>query len=81
MFDGHRQGQTIALQYSEQKRDSSSFYEDGHRIMSRPDRADVDTEYEFYTLKIIENYQLSVVLNARAIIIYNLNYFYISSFE
>lgn len=51
MFDGYRQDQTIALQHNEQKTDSSSFYEDGLRIMSRPDRADIDTEYDFYALK------------------------------
>lgn len=51
MFDGYRQDQTLALQHNELKTDSSSFYEDGLRIMSRPDRADVEAEYDFYALK------------------------------
>ncbi|MEM1338442.1 MAG: hypothetical protein AAF634_08195 [Bacteroidota bacterium] len=51
MFDGYRQDQTIALQHNEQKDSSTSYYEDGLRIMSRPDRSDVSEEYDFYKLK------------------------------
>ena len=50
-MDGYRQDQTIALQHNEHKDDKGSFYEDGLRIMSRPDRADVSAEYDFYRIK------------------------------
>lgn len=51
MFDGYRQDQTIALQHNEFKDSLTSLYEDGLRIMSRPDRADVKEEYDFYKLR------------------------------
>ncbi len=51
MFDGYRQDQTIALQHNEKKDSITSYYEDGLRIMSRPDRSDVKEEYDFYKLK------------------------------
>ena len=51
MFDGYRQDQTIALQHNEEKDSLTSYYEDGLKIMSRPDRSNVKEEYEFYALK------------------------------
>lgn len=51
MFDGYRQDQTIALQHNEQKDSLIRYYEDGLRIMSRPDRSNVKEEYDFYKLK------------------------------
>lgn len=56
MFDGYRQDQTIALQHNEKKDALTSYYEDGLRIMSRPDRSDVDEEYDFYKLKYPETF-------------------------
>lgn len=50
-MDGYRQDQTIALQHNENKDSKGSFYEDGLRIMARPDRADVKDEYAFYRIK------------------------------
>ncbi|NAS30781.1 hypothetical protein GTQ40_07350 [Flavobacteriaceae bacterium R38] len=51
MFDGYRQDQTIALQHNERKDSTGSYYEDGLKIMSRPDVSDVKEEYEYYALK------------------------------
>lgn len=51
MFDGYRQDQTMALQHHEYKNDSSSYYQDGLRIYSRPDVSDIDEEYNFYAIK------------------------------
>lgn len=51
MFDGYRQDQTIALQHNELKDSLKSYYEDGLKISSRPDRMDVKEEYAFYALK------------------------------
>ena len=56
MFDGYRQDQAIALQHNEYKDSVSSYYEDGIRFTSRPDRADVNTEYDFYKLKYPEKF-------------------------
>lgn len=50
MFDGYRQDQSIALQHNERKDSTSSYYEDGLKITSRPDRSDVKEEYDFYAL-------------------------------
>jgi hypothetical protein len=51
MFDVYRQDQTIALQHNEKKDSLTSYYEDGLKIMSRPDRSHVKEEYAFYALK------------------------------
>lgn len=56
MFDGYRQDQTISLQHNEHKDDDGSYYEDGLRIISRPDRADVEEEYDFYSLRYPEKF-------------------------
>ncbi len=56
MFDGYRQDQTIALQHNERKDSITSFYEDALKIMSRPDRADVKEEYQFYAIKYPESF-------------------------
>jgi hypothetical protein len=56
MFDGYRQDQAIAIQHNEYKDSLSSYYEDGIRITSRPDRSDVQTEYDFYKLKYPEKF-------------------------
>jgi len=56
MFDGYRQDQTIAIQHNERKDSTLSYYEDGLQIMSRPDRADVREEYDFYALKYPERF-------------------------
>jgi len=50
-MDGYRQDQTIALQHYEEKDSLTSYYRDGLRINSRPDRDDVREEYGFYKLK------------------------------
>jgi len=56
MFDGYRQDQTIALQHNELKDSLNSYYEDGLKISSRPDRTDVKEEYAFYALKYPEKF-------------------------
>ena len=56
VFDGYRQDQTISLQHNEYKDESGSFYEEGFKIISRPDRSDVKEEYEFYRLKYPEKF-------------------------
>jgi hypothetical protein len=56
MFDGYRQDQTIALQHNERKDSLTSYYEDGLKIMSRPDRSNVKEEYEFYAIKYPERF-------------------------
>lgn len=56
MFDGYRQDQAIALQHNEYKDSINSYYEDGLKIISRPDRSDVQTEYDFYKLKYPEKF-------------------------
>lgn len=55
-MDGYRQDQTMSIQHNEKKDSSSSFYEDALRIMSRPDRSNVNAEYEFYALKYPESF-------------------------
>ena len=55
-FDGYRQDQAISIQHQEIKTDSTSYYEDGIRIMSRPDFSDVKEEYGFYKLKFPERF-------------------------
>lgn len=55
-MNGYRQDQTIALQHYEKKDSLTSFYRDGLRINSRPDRADVLEEYDFYKLKYPEKF-------------------------
>lgn len=55
-FDGYRQDQTLALEHNEIKDSTTSYYEDGLRIMSRPDRSDVKEEYGFYKLKYPEKF-------------------------
>jgi len=56
MFDGYRQDQTIALQHNEKKDELTSYYEDGLKIISRPDRTNVKEEYGFYALKYPEKF-------------------------
>jgi len=60
LFDGYRQDQTLALEHNERKDNVSSYYEDGLRIMSRPDRADVEEEYDFYKLKYPKHYDINI---------------------
>lgn len=55
-FDGYRQDQTMSLQHNEKKDSLISYYEDGLRIMSRPDRSNVKEEYDFYKLKYPESF-------------------------
>ena len=55
-FDGYRQDQTMSIQHNENKDSLTSYYEDGLRIMSRPDRSNVKEEYDFYKLKYPESF-------------------------
>jgi len=56
MFDGYRQDQAISIQHNENKTDSSSYYEDGIRIMSRPDYKNVREEFDYYALRYPEQF-------------------------
>lgn len=55
-MDGYRQDQTMSIQHNEKKDSLTSFYDDAIRIMSRPDRSDVEEEYDFYKLKYPEQF-------------------------
>ena len=50
-MDGYRQDQTMSMQHNERKDSLTSYYSDFVQISSRPDRADVKEEYDFYKLK------------------------------
>lgn len=55
-MDGYRQDQTMSIQHNEKKDSLTSFYDDSIRIISRPDRSDVEEEYDFYKLKYPEHF-------------------------
>jgi len=55
-MDGYRQDQTMSIQHNEKKDSITSYYDDGLRIMSRPDRSNVKEEYDFYKLKYPEHF-------------------------